>query len=271
MNNVVSLANWLIPLVYLAVMVDYGAAFFLRIRAQGRSTWLAVILPFHLAYLVLRGLEIGRPPLVDAYEVLSVMALSMTLVYGILELIVKDRRAGVFIFIVAFLFQYTSSIGLSNAVEVAGETHWSPARLHTLPAILAYTALTLAGVYGLLHVMSARNLKRHRFGMLFDRLPALDLLGRMTWWALLVGFAFITVSMITGPFLFKAAEAGVSRPGWEPRVAAKIIVGSIAWLVCLVAILGKLWRGKSMTWVSEVAVAGFGLIVILLLSSVVMA
>jgi ABC-type uncharacterized transport system permease subunit len=86
-----------------------------------------------------------------------------------------------------------------------------------------------------------------------------------------VGFVFVTISMATGPFLFRAAEAAATRPVWEPKVAAKIIVGSIAWLVCLVAIMGKLWRGKSMTWVSGVAVAGFGLIVILLLSSVIMA
>jgi ABC-type uncharacterized transport system permease subunit len=271
MDAIIAILNWLLPLLYLALLVDYGATFFLRVRTHVRNPWLGVVIAIHLGFLVLRGIRLHYPPLTTTDEILSAIAISTTMVYLVLELVGRDRRAGSFVFLLVFLFQYTSSVvlgGSGGAAYVHENVMQGWARLHAAPAILAYTALSLSGVYGLLHVVSQRNLKHHHFGMLFDRLPPLDLRGRMTWWALLVGFGFVTISIATGPLLFTAANSSGARPVMETRIILKIVIGSTAWIVCLVAILGKCWAKKSMTWVSGVAVTGFAVIMALLISSI---
>ncbi len=268
MNDLLTIANWLLPLLYLALLIDYGATFFLGVRVHVRTPHTAAVIVVHVAVLVLRGVHLGYPPLMSNYEILSLIAVATALVYWGLEWAGRERRAGLFVFGLVFLFQYTSSVFLAGSIaevipEQAGRSGW--ARLHIVPAVLAYTALSFAGVYGALHLIAQRNLKRHRFGLLFDRLPPLERLGRMTWYALLVGFVFTTVSVVTGPLL-ASRQMQVSHV----KLATKILAGSVAWLVCLAAVLGRVLRKWSMLWVARVAVTGFVVIMALLIVSAVL-
>jgi ABC-type uncharacterized transport system permease subunit len=261
MDDLLTIANWLLPLFYLALLIDYGATFFMAVRVHARSPWVVAVIAVHAAFLVLRGVHGGYSPLVGQYGILSVVALSMAAIYWVLERIARDRRAGLFIFGLIFLFQYTASVFLPSAETEAAGPWW--ARLHVVPAALAYTALSLGGVYGLLHLVAQRNLKRHRFGLLFDRLPPLELLGKMTWWALLHGFGFMTVSIVTGMWLAQAQGHVM-----DLALATKIAIGSFAWVICLVAILGKKAGKWPMSRISLIAVAGFLAIMALLVASV---
>ena len=261
MDDLLTIANWLLPLFYLALLIDYGATFFMAVRVQARSPWVVAVIAVHAAFLVLRGMHGGYSPLVGQYGILSVIALSMAAMYWVLERIARDRRAGLFIFGLVFLFQYTASVFLPSAATEAVGPWWG--RLHVVPAALAYTALSLGGVYGLLHLVAQRNLKKHRFGLLFDRLPPLELLGKMTWWALLHGFGFMTVSIATGMWL---AQSEVALEGH--KLFAKIAIGLFAWVICLVAILGRKVGKWPMSRISLIAVAGFLTIMALLVASV---
>lgn len=262
MDDLLRIANWLLPLFYLALLIDYGATFFMAVRVQARSPWVVAVIAVHAAFLVLLGMQEGYSPLVGQFGILSIIAVSMAAMYWVLERIARDRRAGLFIFGLIFLFQYTASIFLPPMSNVASGIGPWWARLHVLPAALAYTALSLGGVYGLLHLVAQHNLKKHRFGLLFDRLPPLELLGKMTWWALLHGFGFMTVSIVTGLWL---AHSEAALEG--PRLLAKIAIGSFAWLICLVAILGRTAGKWPMSRVSVIAVAGFLAIMALLVAS----
>ena len=271
MASLLVVLNWLLPLFYLAVLIDYGATFFLRTKVSARNRWLAPLLGVHTGFLVLRAIRLGQPPLINVYEILSVLALSTAIVYAVVEFAGRDRRTGVFVFLLVFLFQYTSSSFLAQGIAVGqvaggeGQSGW--ARLHIVPALVAYTAFAIAAVYGLLHILAQRNLKLHHFGLLFDRLPSLDLLGRMTWYALLSGFVFITLTMVTGPILFSHPGAVGQGDVAGAKVTAKIVIGSVAWVIYVVAVLGKLLRKWPAAWISKVAVTGFVVIMILFIVS----
>jgi ABC-type uncharacterized transport system permease subunit len=263
MADLLASGNWLLPLLYLALLVDYGATFFLRTRTDARSPYLAVVVAAHLAFLVLRGVHIGYPPVTNAQEIASVLALATAGVYAWVELASRDRRTGVFVLLLAFLFQYTSSMLLAGRVAEPSEVSLGAvgmwARLHVVPALVAYTALAFAGVYGLLYLLEHRGLRRHRFGVLFDRLPPLDVLGPMAWHALLTGFVAMTVAIAVAPLLF-----GKGGGEMTAKVISKIITGSVAWVVYAVAILGR-WLGKwPASRISTIAVVGFLVVMALL-------
>jgi len=174
-------ASALLPLGYLALAADYGATFLLRRRPEGRSPLVPALVGVHALFLVLWGVALGRPPITTTAEVLSVLAAAMAAVYAWVELATRDRRTGLFILTLAFLFQYASTVlsarhPLAPSAGVAAPAGPSAAvhlwgALHVVLALVAYTALGFAGVYGGLYLTARRNLRRHRFGVLFDRLP----------------------------------------------------------------------------------------------------
>jgi ABC-type uncharacterized transport system permease subunit len=268
MACVLVIGNWLLPLLYLGLLVDYGATFFLRTRTQARTPWLPAAVFIHAAMLVLWTVHFGRPPLANSQEILSVLALALAAVYGVVEFAGRDRRTGVFVLLLVFLFQYTSSVFLAGAIAGGPAAREGAAplwlRLHVIPALVAYVALGFAGVYGFLYLLARRELRGHRFGMLFDRLPPLEPLDRMTWHVLLVGFVCMTITIASSPFIFGGGgAAGVS----QAKVVTKIVTGSVAWLLCAAGVFGR-WLGR---WpparVALVAVAGFLVVLALLAAS----
>jgi len=267
MDGAIVVGNWALPLLYLGLLLDYGATFFLRTRTHVRSAWLPLVIGVHGGMLALRAVSAGRLPIAGAAEILSVLALAVAVVYGLVELTSRDRRTGVFVVSLAFLAQYTSSILLAGAAGAAagtGEAASLWGRLHVMPALVSYTAMGFAGVYGLLYLVAQHDLRERRFGVLFDRLPPLDLLGRMTWHALLVGFIFMTLTIATGPLVFGHGMAGGEGAAMTAKIWSKVIAGSGAWLIAAAAILGR-WIGQ---WppgrVAAIAVAGFGVTMALL-------
>jgi len=269
MDMLISILNWLLPLGYLALAIDYGATFILRNRTHVRNPGVMAAIAFHVLFLALWSVRFKGLPLVSNYEILSVVALSSAIVYWAIELVTRDRRAGVFVFMLIFLMQYTSSNWLSVMIAGAGDSishvQYGWGRLHVLPAVIAYTAMAMAAIYATLYLIGRRNLKHHNFGLLFDRLPPLDLLGRMSFQSLLVGFAFMTATMITGGALFhRSVEAATPM---DPKLLAKIIIGSGAWIICAVDVFGKYALKWSISTVARIALAGFAIIAALFVTS----
>ncbi len=269
MDLTITILTWLLPLLYLAVLIEHGLVFALRVRVDARSPWLILIVLLNVAYLVLRsagpGPALGTPPTLPA-----ILALSIAAVYALVELITRDRRTGVFVLAVVFIFQYTASMLFSHQTTAAGvemsrmSSLWGG--LHVILALLSYTALALAAVCGLLFIMVRRSLKRHDFGVLYDRLPPLTMLGHMTWHALLTGFICLSVALAAGPLLL----AGHGGEGLSPKIIAKIVIGLAAWLIYAVAIFGKLVRKWDQSRISVIALIGFVIITILIVVSAIM-
>ncbi|MCX5654578.1 MAG: cytochrome c biogenesis protein CcsA, partial [Planctomycetota bacterium] len=147
----------------------------------------------------------------------------------------------------------------------AAESAW--ARLHVVPALMAYTAFGFACIYGLLYLVARRGLRHHPYGVLLDRLPPLDLLGHMMWLALVAGFIFMTIAIATGPLMAAAGYASTEAVAASPKIMSKIITGGVAWVIYAVAILGRLVGKWQAGRISVVAVAGYGVVVVLLLAS----
>ena len=224
-----------------------------------------------LGLLAARAVHLGHPPLTGVAEILSAVAWAMAAVYAVAEWIGRDRRSGLFVILLVFLLQYTSSLLVPWWSARPAEGFWP--RLHLVPALVAYTALALAAVYGLMYLVARRDLKDRRFGVFFERLPPLDLLGRMTWHALVIGFIFMTATILTGPLMFAAPAAGVGGTGGgeaalaNPKILMKIATGGVAWLIYAAAIVGRLAGRWPPQRVAAVAVAGYMVFMGLLVAS----
>jgi ABC-type uncharacterized transport system permease subunit len=270
MDTLLVIGNLLLPLLYLALLIDYGTTFFLRTRTGRRSPELWAVVAIHAGWLVLQAVRQGRPPLANAQETLSVVAWAMAAVYAIVETAGRDRRTGVFVLLLVFLLQYTSSMFVAAVPAPAAEPTGVWFRLHTLPALVAYTAFAFAAIYGLLYRVAQNDLKRHRFGVFFDRLPPLDLLGRMMWHTLLVGFIFMTATIVTGPLMFPPGSEGAQAALSSLKVEMKIVTGGVAWAIYAAAIIGRLAGKWHAGRISAIAVIGYVVVVALLVASAIL-
>ena len=88
----------------------------------------------------------------------------------------------------------------------------------------------------------------------------------MSWYALLVGFVFLTAALVTGWAMLGPAAA-LGTP--ELKLVARIVVGTVAWILYGVAILGRRVGRWPLSRLSGIAVGGFVIILVLIVVSAV--
>ena len=131
---------------------------------------------------------------------------------------------------------------------------------HTLAAVVGYTAFALSAVYGVLYLVLHHELKRSRFGLVYDRLPPLEVLARMSLRSVIVGLFALTVTIVCGSLWASSEFPGFTR---DPKFLLTLSV----WAVYGVALglhWGRGWSGRRTITMSLVA---FGLLLFSMLAS----
>jgi len=131
-----------------------------------------------------------------------------------------------------------SAFGAPLAPDVVGGLLREPwFGFHASSAILAYTAFAVGAVYAAMFLLLYRGLKRRSFGLLWERMPSLDDLARMSIGAASLGFVFLTVSIAAGSFGWGRL---LDHPAWQdPKVVATVA----AWIVYAVGLSLYYFRG----------------------------
>ncbi|MFT5372650.1 MAG: ABC-type uncharacterized transport system permease subunit [Lysobacterales bacterium] len=113
---------------------------------------------------------------------------------------------------------------------------------HILSSILAFGVLSVAGVYALFVALIDHFLRQHHLNRLIRTLPALEILERLLFQLIGIGFVLLTISLGTG-LLFVSDM-------FAQHLAHKTILSIIAWLVFGTLLWGRRFRG----WRGRVAV-----------------
>ena len=170
-----------------------------------------------------------------------------------LALLFRHRERAVGPFLLPFVIVF-SALGLllpQPAAVARSDTRGAVFALHVTFAILAYAAFTFSFVLSLLYLIQNRQLKRVRTGLLFSRLPALDVIGRMNRTSVSIGLSVLGVSVLLGAI-------------WAERVWSRLPDAKFgAALVTLVVYGFLLWKDRH-GWVGErvalLSILGFALI-----------
>lgn len=125
----------------------------------------------------------------------------------------------------------------------AGELPVSEASLgitvHMISSVLAFGLLSIAGVYALFVFFIDHFLRHHHLNPLVRSLPALDVLEDLLFKTMAAGFAFLTVSLLSGVLFINDIFA--------QHLVHKTILSCLAWLVFGVLLWGRWrygWRGS---------------------------
>ena len=251
------LLNILLPLGYLLAALAYLVVFLESPEWSRRvATPLTMgVAAAHLAYLILCILEFQHVPVANAWESFTFVAFAMIVVYLALEWQGKDKATGIFLLVPVLFFQILSSAFVTHTREVAEILRSPLFGMHVSTALMGYVAFSVAAVYGTMYILLYRELKKHRVGLIFRRLPTLETLSRLNMGAILLGWVGLTLAGILGVVWAEGlTDSGLLQGNFyaDPKFLLTVII----WLLYGATLGGRFflkWPNRQLAYLSLVA------------------
>jgi ABC-type uncharacterized transport system permease subunit len=199
MLALVKICEALLPLLYGAAVAIYGLFFFRKEGGFARWTRPALVaaISVHTLLIYARTMYHGHCLVYNPFEIMTLIAYTVTLTYLVVELATGERGTGFFFLSLALVLQTVSAM-FAPGVEVAGADPMlldDVIGIHISAALIGYTAFAISAVYGGLYLMLYHQLKSSRLGSLYERLPSLQLLERMSEKSAMIGVVFLTAAI----------------------------------------------------------------------------
>ena len=249
MNTFIDFLNNSLPFLYIITFMAYSFDFMKAGKRHFEFARLSlfVTLLIHLIYLLSRTAEFNHPPITNVFEIFTILAFSVSFSYFILELVTDIRGTGPFIIIISIIFQIISSIFIEDLFEVREVLRNNLLGSHVFTALLGYSGFTISAVYGFLYLILYKDIKLNKFGLVFNRLPSLEILEKLSFISAVIGFALLTIAMAIGVAWLPKAFPDFSYT--DPKLIGSFLVWFLYGLGILSKVLGK-WRGKKVVVLS---------------------
>jgi len=240
---VLTALNVALPLLYGGLVVLYAVSFFGSTTALDRlkTPSIVVTLFLHVLYLVARTIAFDHPPITSVFEIMTLLAMSVTIAYLYIEARTGIQNTGLFILFLALVFQTISSVFIRDLVTIPEYLHSLVLGLHVSTALMGYTGISLSAVYGLLYLMLYRDIRSSRFGLVYSRMPNLEMLEVMSHKAEVFGFLMLSVGIVVGVFWLPHVFDEFSY--WDPKLIGSLVI----WLLYAAGLAAKKsfgWQGR---------------------------
>ncbi len=204
-------------------------------RSLWTIVWMVGVFAFQFAFLLLRGQQHHACPLIGDGEILVFLSWALTLFYLLVGSTYRISLLGVFTAPAVAVFQGIALLpGMLDDAPRKIETGNFWHEIHSSTSVLAYGALALSAVAGVMFLILDRQLKDHHLKSgLFRNLPPVRNLLVSLERMLILGTSLLTLGII----------AGFLMPRGDHHVLAHLLSALAVWsgYVCLVAV--KMTRG----------------------------
>ncbi|MFQ5482270.1 MAG: inner membrane protein YpjD [Nitrospinaceae bacterium] len=187
-------------LCYLVASLEYFVYLVYRRPGVATAALATVAVGFltHTLLIGLRSQETGHGPYTTSFEAAVFFAWVLVAIYFFAHWKYRIRDLGAFVIPVVFLIVLYSTF-LSQEVGVNPETHFQVLlTLHRTLSLLGYAALALAFAVGCMYLIQEHEVKSKKIGLMFFRMPPLEVLDQMNYKVIAIGFPLFTLGLITG-------------------------------------------------------------------------
>lgn len=253
MKTIIDFLTVILPFLYAFLVWAYAKNFFKDSTGQTnlQTVVLLPLLAVHALYLVLRTAAFDHVPITTIYEIMTLIAFAIAVVYVIIEYVIKVKGTGFFILLLSFLFQFISSLFIEDLLEVKPVLRNRMLGTHVSSALIGYVGLAMAAMYGFLYIMLYHNIKAKRFNSFYTKLPNLEILEQMTVISIVIGFIFLGIAIAVGIVWLPKAFEKFSY--FDPKLVATVII----WLCYGIGLLAKRFIGLRGRRFMILAIAGF--------------
>ncbi|MBN1359036.1 MAG: cytochrome c biogenesis protein CcsA [Sedimentisphaerales bacterium] len=178
-------------------------------------------------FLGVRAAQIRAVPLTGLFESLVALALVFGVLYLLLRLVVQQVWFGSVLAWTTLGMVLLAGLVAKPASkpQAVAATPWAVA--HASVMILAAAAVVFATANSALYLLTSHRLKQKEILRVLGRMPNMETLGRMNRISLGVGFALLTVGVLTGLGLVSSLGTGVR----EWLVDGKVLCIMAVWLL----------------------------------------
>lgn len=250
--------HYIVLLLYIGAFVLWLRALLTGRRAQGPSAASLVAVAgvlAHVAALAVYTSTFGELPLVGLAPSLSTLSFIMGL--GLVASLVLGEagRVGILLIPVMILLEGTALVLGMEPAPAALDFRGAWFALHVTLAFAGIGGMALAAAAGALYLAQHRELKNRRAGRVFQFLPPLATLDRMSRVGAVAGFTTLTVALALGwAWTMRFRN---SFQGTDPKTIWSVFI----WLVILATVLSqRLGRAPGRRG-AVVSITGFLLIV----------
>ena len=240
---------WFISLLYFINSIVY-LKLFLKDKTDYKkiaSFLLPSTMILHITVLFARSYLEGYILFSGVFEILSIIALAIILIYYLLENLIKEvMTTGFLIMPIVFLLKLLSSIfygsGPTQDTEFQAFFIW-----HVSFAIIAYATFVTAFIYASLYLALFKDLKQRNFGVLFKKMPSLEHLDNMNLKSCLIGFILLFVAILLG-YIGKLKIYGQMF-----HFDSKVIISVLLWFLYGIQLFGYFilhWGGRRRSYIS---------------------
>lgn len=253
MNLIIDILNIILPVLYGSLLWLYARYFFNDVPLH-KNTRLFLLIPtiiIHLLYIMFRTSEFDHVPITTIFEIMSIIAFGIAVVYLSIEYAINVKGTGVFVLLLSFLFQLISSLFIEDLIEVKQVLRNKLLGTHVSSALIGYVGLALAAMYGFLYIMLYHNIKAKRFNAYYKKLPNLEILERMTTISITIGFVFLGIAIAVGIVWLPNAFESFSY--FDP----KLVITLGIWLMYGIGIAAKKYSSLQGRRFMLLAILGF--------------
>ncbi|NOX18453.1 MAG: cytochrome c biogenesis protein CcsA [Chlorobi bacterium] len=252
MNNAIHILSVATTVFYFITFLLYLNNFFKERKAFEtiKRTFLFFTLVIHIVYLVERSVYFDHLPITTPFEIFSLLAFAIAFIYFLIEIMTDIKGTGVFILLFAFIFQTKSALFSADKFNVSSVLNNYPLGSHVITAILGLTGMSIAFAYSLMYFLLYKNIKSNKFSTIFNRLPNLEILEKLSFYSITIGLFLLTVSIIIGFIWLPSAFKDFSY--FDPKILSTMMTWLIYAALIILKLSGSL-SGKRFSFYSMIA------------------
>lgn len=187
-------------------------------------------LALHFADLLHRARELSSVPYRTLGGSVSFFGWMLGIAYLALALRHSERTTGPFLIPIVIVATAAGLALPDPASAPAPGASGTIFAFHVTLAILAYAAFALSCVISILYLVQSRQIRRGRTGLLFSRLPPLEVLGRMNRTSVSIGLAVLTLSLCLGLVRAEQVWTTLADPKIEWALLTLAVYGLLLWM-----------------------------------------
>lgn len=197
--------------------------------------------------IVVQTFQRGYIPFLSARAALFFFAWALVLVYLFVETKYKFEIFGAFALPLALLAGIYSSILPQEIEPIVTYNKGLFLGIHASLAFLGFASFAFAVCTSAMYILQERQLKSKQQGRFYYKLPSLEVLEKLTYKCISIGFPIYTISVIMG--IFWALSTRESALDWRFQEIWWIMIW-IAYAILLQAHLTFGWRGRKAAYVA---------------------
>lgn len=210
----------------------------------------------HTLGLAMLVSQLRQMPVTTLPQTFSLFAWAIVGSYLAFQLKFNIRILGTFVSPLAVVFMLLSSAIPGRVIPNSKlfKSFWLT--LHVATMFIGMAIFALAFCAGIMYLLQERQIKSKSFGLLYRRLPSLEVLDSLNYVCLTFGFPLITIGLISG-FVY-AGAVWQSFWHWDP----KEIISVGTWLIYDVLLHERLAVGLRGRRAAIMAIIGFSVILV---------